>query len=1152
MSRFLHRTVCRSVAAIVAIACSASVAAALAPGMAAEVLDIQGTGEQRPNAQTGWQPAKASQGLPGGAFVRTAAASRMALVFADETQIRINQNTLLEIKDVAREGQGFTALRLERGRAWARARRVADGLQLETPAATAAIRGTDWELEVGPDGRTTLVVLTGTVEFFNAQGRVSVDRGEAATADVGKAPVKILLTRPRDRIQWVNALRFEPRRYAEAAKGSPALAAALAAIDAGDAARARDMLQTARRARQPDAAIYDALAELELVLGDIDEAIAVARDGLALAPRDPDLLARLARAQLVGDRVDDAKRTVALPRDADTASILVAAGEVARRQGLAPQAFESFGRATRVDAADDRAWYALGAAQNEREDITPARRNLATAIGLNPDGAGYQGELGTLETFANRFAEAEKAFAAALAANPADYVALTGLGLLRLKQGHAAAALDCFLRAEVMEPRYARAKTYSAVAYYQLGRRDEAIAAMRHAAELDDKDPLPYLYLSQMYTDLFRPGDAVAASRDAVARLPYLKSLNQVANNQQGTANLGYSLAFFGLEDWALELAQQSYDPYSGGSHLFLADRYKGEFNKNSELFQGFLADPTAFGGSNRYSTLVPTAGRYATAGASYDQGDLRLANPYLRLNGLVDWPMRSAYFVDVESGVGTVQAPGTDAQGNPQTTVGDARAELYTLGLGTLVTEELGLFAYGTKFRYEQVQRELDRASGDFDKARIDVGARWRFSPTATTWVKFGRTNDHQLYDNFTIVSTDPAGMLTARSRFDAAPRDLAVRHTMDLTPADHLSFGAEFADDRRNGRFIAGGTTETTSGTVAFVALSDQDATLRSKQAYVSYGREIATGVQVQADLFWQQFYQHVIENDAIVARSGDTDIPLLADVIDSAATDTEWNPRIGIVWKPRGATVRAAWQRWRQPASVSTLAPVATAGIPLDDQLVSTGGKADRGVVLVNVETDPRTNVGAYFDYEDVKNLGRVGFRIPTPNIQFVDLLRNAQLLNVASLEILEGTPDFDEGRAASAGVFVNRILAPQLSIAAKYVYTHNTADLYVRDEAGNAVSSGENVRIPYVPTHFASLGVTWVSPLRVYLSAQTIYRSERYTDRENTPEGRVPADWNTRIAAFWETPDKRLIIAAGALNLGSKATKESYVVDVRYRF
>jgi hypothetical protein len=45
-------------------------------------------------------------------------------------------------------------------------------------------------------------------------------------------------------------------------------------------------------------------------------------------------------------------------------------------------------------------------------------------------------------------------------------------------------------------------------------------------------------------------------------------------------------------------VAQQSYSPYLAASHLFLADRYPGEYNKNSELLQGFLTDPTAFGGS--------------------------------------------------------------------------------------------------------------------------------------------------------------------------------------------------------------------------------------------------------------------------------------------------------------------------------------------------------------------------------------------------------------------------------------------------------------------------------------------------------------------------------------------------------------------------
>ena len=125
-----------------------------------------------------------------------------------------------------------------------------------------------------------------------------------------------------------------------------------------------------------------------------------------------------------------------------------------------------------------------------------------------------------------------------------------------------------------------------------------------------------------------------------------------------------HALAFFGLEDWALELAQQSYNAFSASSHLFLADRYRGEFNKNSELFQGFLTDPTAFGGSNRFATLVPTAGNYRTLGFSYDKGDDRLSNPYIRLNGLFDFPRRSAYYLDAESGVGTTKTDSVDPDG--------------------------------------------------------------------------------------------------------------------------------------------------------------------------------------------------------------------------------------------------------------------------------------------------------------------------------------------------------------------------------------------------------------------------------------------------------------------------------------------------------
>ena len=256
------------------------------------------------------------------------------------------------------------------------------------------------------------------------------------------------------------------------------------------------------------------------------------------------------------------------------------------------------------------AWFGLGRLAAEREDVREARERLGRALELNPGGAGYRGELATLETFAGRLAEADAAFGQTLAEQPADYVALTGLGLLRLKQGRAEEALEPLLKAGLLEPRYARAALYTGIAYYQLGRPDRAIETLRKAAELDPRDPLPHMMLSRISADRMEFGAAIAEARRAAELMPFLKSLNQLANDQKGTANVGSALAQFGLEEWAHAHAYNAYTPYWAGSHLFLADRYNGEFNQNSELYQGFLSDPD---GVRRLESAKP-AGRPARA----------------------------------------------------------------------------------------------------------------------------------------------------------------------------------------------------------------------------------------------------------------------------------------------------------------------------------------------------------------------------------------------------------------------------------------------------------------------------------------------------------------------------------------------------------
>src|SRR3989338_9668159 len=189
-------------------------AEARAVAVGAEIVLLIGKGDARESSSANWKPAVIKQQIQGGSLVRTQANSQMALLMADRTQIRLNQNSQLQIKSVVESSQWVgNAVRLNAGRAWSQARpQVAKGdaaeharLTMETPSATMSIRGTDWEVEVDPDGRTQLVVLSGQVTMGNELGSIEVGHGEAAVAGKGKAPVKLILLNPASRVQWVSS-----------------------------------------------------------------------------------------------------------------------------------------------------------------------------------------------------------------------------------------------------------------------------------------------------------------------------------------------------------------------------------------------------------------------------------------------------------------------------------------------------------------------------------------------------------------------------------------------------------------------------------------------------------------------------------------------------------------------------------------------------------------------------------------------------------------------------------------------------------------------------------------------------------------------------------------------------------------------------------
>ena len=173
---------------------------------AGKVVSVLGTAEVL--REWRWQPIRAGEAVATGEVVRTGEGSRIALQLANDSQLKLNANSQLEFKQIASQkglvpaSTGFlqNILRLLGGEVWIRGND--ETLEVQTKSITATIRGTEFNLAVGPHDFARLAVLEGLVEFSNPQGSVLVAANEQATAKAGEAPRKTVLLDPLDAVQW--------------------------------------------------------------------------------------------------------------------------------------------------------------------------------------------------------------------------------------------------------------------------------------------------------------------------------------------------------------------------------------------------------------------------------------------------------------------------------------------------------------------------------------------------------------------------------------------------------------------------------------------------------------------------------------------------------------------------------------------------------------------------------------------------------------------------------------------------------------------------------------------------------------------------------------------------------------------------------------
>ncbi|MCV3735946.1 FecR domain-containing protein [Rhizobium sp. TRM96647] len=455
-----------------------------------------------------WNHVDLNQDLLIGDELRTNAVGQLAILFSDDTQIRLGRNSSLLVRQMGATGD--TVLDLNSGSIWARAQRGGRGLKVETPAAAAAIRGTDWSLTVDGD-KTSLAVLEGTVELTNAQGSVQVRQGEAAVARIGQAPQKVIIVNSDDREQMLFYLplrdafvymqaspltaqemretidRIEQiSEQARSAEDWLTLAEAQFTLDgrqksAASLDRARAMsLSTAGRARLD---LMDAMvAGAERRFSDAARLFARAVPGL-----DPkrasvaDFGGYFARALAYPDRLEKQPRHVTGPNgafgqayaagflDSIRASLEVLK-EAERKYPDDPrlpgyrsafafiindreQVKEAMGRALALDPNQPYGLWSLARYQGGIEgDIDAAIATLEKAVKVAPGWSTLWNDLGNAQDARGDWQSAEKALKRAIELDPEDALARSNLAIVYLQQDRVREAKREIDRAMASDP----------------------------------------------------------------------------------------------------------------------------------------------------------------------------------------------------------------------------------------------------------------------------------------------------------------------------------------------------------------------------------------------------------------------------------------------------------------------------------------------------------------------------------------------------------------------------------------------------------------------------------------------------------------------------------------------------------------------------
>ncbi|MFZ1325479.1 MAG: FecR domain-containing protein [Candidatus Contendobacter sp.] len=545
---------------------------------AGEVVGLLGTTEVWREGR--WQQVDAGALLAAGEVVRTGEGSRAAILLSNGTQLKLNANSQLELKQVSPSTVGSapvarvlqSILRVLNGEIWVR--NGGEPLEIQTVPATAAIRGTEFTLATGPGDTARLAVLAGLVEFSNPQGSVLVASDEQATVKLGEAPRKTVLLNPLDAVQW-------SLYYPESG--------AVPAQDAPTPNSSRHWTQTAQAA---------------LLRGEVPQARQALDQALALDARDPLALSLRSNLELVQNRKAqaraDAERAIAADPSSATAYLslsLVQQAEFDLEGALASarQAVERDPHHVRALVQESSLLFGTGRLQEALRVAKQARHQA-------PEDAMVNTIWGFLQLARHRIDQGQTAFHNAIRQDSTLGLPHLGLGLALFRRNQPTAALVEMRKAALLEPLVSLYTSYLGKALYETKDDRRAHKALETAKRLDPHDPTPWFYDAVRLQSINQPVAAAESLQNSISlndnRGVYRSRLLLDEDAAARVTTLGRIYNEVGFTALGLQEGWQSLsrDPSNYSAHRVLADSYAAlpgsEAARASELLQAQLLQP--------------------------------------------------------------------------------------------------------------------------------------------------------------------------------------------------------------------------------------------------------------------------------------------------------------------------------------------------------------------------------------------------------------------------------------------------------------------------------------------------------------------------------------------------------------------------------